>query len=85
LGRPTAGIYDYGARWYDPELGRFLQPDSIVPEPFNPQSLNRYSYVMNDPVNRVDPTGQLKIGSESASSGGWGTPCSAPRTRARSA
>ena len=53
----AAGIYDYGARWYDSQMGRFLQPDSIVPEPFNPQSLNRYSYVMNDPVNRIDPTG----------------------------
>ncbi len=56
-----AALYDYGARWYDPEMGRFLQPDSIVPEPFNPQSLNRYSYVMNDPVNRIDPTGQLSF------------------------
>ena len=53
----AAGIYHYGARWYDPNLGRFLQPDSLVPEPFNPQSLNRYSYVMNDPVNHTDPTG----------------------------
>ncbi len=56
-----AALYDYGARWYDPEMGRFLQPDPIVPEPFNPQSLNRYSYVMNDPVNRMDPTGQSSI------------------------
>ncbi len=56
-----AALYDYGARWYDPEMGRFLQPDPIVPEPFNPQSLNRYSYVMNDPVNRIDPTGQSSV------------------------
>jgi hypothetical protein len=32
-----------------------------VPEPFNPQSLNRYSYVMNDPVNRIDPTGLTSL------------------------
>ncbi|MEX2208796.1 MAG: RHS repeat-associated core domain-containing protein [Myxococcota bacterium] len=45
------GIYDYGARWYDPVLGRFLQPDSIVPSPTNPQSLNRYAYVLNNPIS----------------------------------
>ncbi|MCH8911075.1 MAG: VCBS repeat-containing protein [Chloroflexi bacterium] len=53
----AAGIYDYGSRMYDPALGRFLQPDSIVSEPFNPQSLNRYAYVLNDPINLIDPTG----------------------------
>ena len=56
------GIYDYGARWYDPNLGRFLQPDSIVPNPGDPQSLNRYSYVRNNPVSRVDPTGYYDYG-----------------------
>jgi RHS repeat-associated protein len=51
------GLYDYGARWYDPELGRFLQPDPIVPQPFDPQSLNRTSYVLNNPLARIDPSG----------------------------
>ncbi|RMD62917.1 hypothetical protein D6833_06265, partial [Candidatus Parcubacteria bacterium] len=37
------GLYYYGARWYDPTLGRFIQPDTIVPEPGNPQDLNRYT------------------------------------------
>jgi len=50
-------IYDYGARFYDPALGRFLNPDAITPDPGDPQSLNRYSYVRNNPVNRIDPTG----------------------------
>jgi len=38
-------------------IGRFLQPDTIVPEPSNPQSLNRYSYVYNNPLRYTDPTG----------------------------
>ncbi len=51
------GLYFYGARYYDPLLGRFIQPDTIVPNLRNPQDLNRYSYVSNNPVNYIDPTG----------------------------
>ncbi len=51
------GLYDYGARWLDPHVGRWLQADSIVPEPGNPQALNRYSYSFNNPVKYTDPTG----------------------------
>lgn len=54
---PT-GLYFYQARWYDPALGRFLQPDTIVPDPANPQSLNRYAYGLGNPVKCADPTGQ---------------------------
>ncbi len=53
----TTGLYDYGARQYDASLGRFISPDSLVPEPANPQSLNRYSYVKNNPFRYIDPTG----------------------------
>ena len=38
-------------------LGRFLSPDPIVPNPANPQSLNRYSYVYNNPYRYTDPSG----------------------------
>jgi hypothetical protein len=48
---------DYKARFFDVSLGRFLQPDSIVPGLGNPQNLNRYSYVGNSPTNFADPTG----------------------------
>jgi RHS repeat-associated protein len=54
---PESGLYYYGGRYYDPELGRFISPDPFVPEPSDPQSLNRYSYVLNNPVNYIDPTG----------------------------
>jgi RHS repeat-associated protein len=50
-------LIEMGARWYDSSLGRWLTADSIVPDPGNPQSLNRYSYVYNNPVMYVDPTG----------------------------
>ena len=50
-------LYFYNSRWYDPVVGRFIQPDSIVPEPGNPQALNRYSYVVNNPLRYIDPTG----------------------------
>ena len=42
---------------YDPTLSRFIQPDTIVPEPGNPQALNRYSYVLNNPLRYNDPSG----------------------------
>jgi RHS repeat-associated protein len=54
---PETGLYFFQARYYDPELGRFLTPDTIVQDPTNPQTLNRYSYAGNNPVNNVDPTG----------------------------
>ncbi len=53
----TIGLYYFNARYLDPVLGRFTQPDTIVPEPGNPQALNRYSYVLNRPTVLVDPTG----------------------------
>jgi len=56
------GLYDYSARWYDPELRRFVQPDTIVPEPGNPQSLTRYSYVLSNPTSYSDPSGQWAEG-----------------------
>jgi RHS repeat-associated protein len=53
------GIYNYKARYYHPVLGRFISPDSIVPTPEDPQSLNRYSYVNNNPINLTDPSGHM--------------------------
>lgn len=54
-----SGLYYYGARYYDPTIGRFIQPDSVVPGPFDPQAHNRYAYVRNDPLTQVDPTGHF--------------------------
>ncbi len=54
-----SGLLYYGARWYDPVIGRFISADTIVPQPGNPQSLNRYSYALNSPVRYADPTGMF--------------------------
>ncbi|MEW6141999.1 MAG: RHS repeat-associated core domain-containing protein, partial [Chloroflexota bacterium] len=88
------GLYYYGARYYDPVIGRFISPDTFVqaaggfnmvsaqftvnaipsglgiihsPQeaypkrlllaPINPQTLNRYSYVLNNPLRYTDPNG----------------------------
>jgi RHS repeat-associated protein len=53
------GIYHYGARFYSPKLGRFLSADTIVPGYANPQNLNRYTYVINNPLRYTDPTGHM--------------------------
>ena len=58
------GLYDYGARWYDPVLGRFVQADTIVPSPGKPQDFNRYSYVLNNPLKYTDPTGHAYCGDQ---------------------
>ena len=54
------GLYYYNARYYVPGLGRFANADTIVPEPGDPQSFNRYSYVNNNPINFSDPTGHCR-------------------------
>jgi RHS repeat-associated protein len=56
---PGTGLYWYNSRWYDPLIGRFIQADTIVPQPGNPQSLNRYAYVLNNPLRYTDPTGHV--------------------------
>ena len=53
------GIYDYGARFYSPKLDRFLSADTIVPGVANPQAMNRYSYVLGNPIRYNDPTGHM--------------------------
>jgi RHS repeat-associated protein len=44
-------------RYYSPRIGRFMSADLVAGSPVSPQSLNRYSYTRNDPVNVVDPLG----------------------------
>jgi len=54
----TDGLYYYGTRWYDAALGRWLSPDSIIPEAAQGvQAWSRYTYVNNAPINHDDPSG----------------------------
>lgn len=55
------GLIYMRARYYDPGTGRFLTPDTIVPDVYDPQTLNRYAYVSNNPINYTDPTGHWKF------------------------
>ena len=38
-------------------IGRFLSPDTLVPDPANPQALNRYAWALNNPLRYVDKNG----------------------------
>lgn len=51
-------------RQYNPALGRFIQPDPKIPDVYNPQSLNRYSYALNNPMKYTDPTGNEHVTTE---------------------
>ncbi|WP_251359711.1 RHS repeat-associated core domain-containing protein [Kangiella sp. TOML190] len=51
------GLIHMNGRVYDPTLGRFIQADPHIQAPSDSQSLNRYSYVKNNPLSYTDPTG----------------------------
>jgi RHS repeat-associated protein/uncharacterized repeat protein (TIGR01451 family) len=87
--RDSTGLLYYHARYYDPNLGRFLSADSVVPgtahtsltvtyhatslptaekappSPGNPQALNRFAYVLNNPLTYTDPSGHTVYLSQS--------------------
>ncbi len=53
----TGGLIYYRARYYLPGIQHFISADTIVPDPVDPQAFNRYSYVLNNPIKLIDPTG----------------------------
>ena len=55
------GLIYMGARFYVPSIGRFASADTLVPDPTNPQSFNRYSYGYNNPVKYIDEDGHIPI------------------------
>lgn len=55
------GLYYFGARYYNPETGRFMSVDPAGIDITNPQSWNRYAYVQNNPYTFVDPDGRQMV------------------------
>lgn len=51
------GLMDYNARYYSPLLGRFISPDSMVPDPTKSLDWDRYAYSRNNPSRYTDPSG----------------------------
>jgi RHS repeat-associated protein len=63
---PEIDQYNTLNRHYPAKIGRWLSPDSVRGDVNNPQSLNLYPYVLNNPATSTDPTGKCGCG------GGWG-------------
>ncbi|MEK6953026.1 MAG: RHS repeat-associated core domain-containing protein [Nanoarchaeota archaeon] len=53
--------YDYNFRKYNPEFGIFTQPDALIPNVYDPQSLNRYRFERNNPYKYVDEDGKFGV------------------------
>jgi RHS repeat-associated protein len=56
----TTNLQYLRARWYDPSMGRFISEDTYEGELKNPLSLNLYTYVENNPLSYIDPSGNSK-------------------------
>jgi RHS repeat-associated protein len=66
-----SGLIHMNGRLYDAELGRMLGPDPYVQVPEYSQNFNRYSYVLNNPLNKTDPTGYSWLSKAFHKIGSW--------------
>ncbi len=72
----STGLIYMGARYYDPYLGRFISPDSLVQQRNDPQSYNRYAYARNNPLRYTDESGHCwGIASGLRNVPGYGVTC----------
>ena len=53
----ATGLIYYGARYYNPKIGRFITADTVKGSLIDTQSQNRYVYVKNNPLKYIDPRG----------------------------
>lgn len=81
----SVGLVHTYARLYNPAIGRWLSPDPTVPNLYDGQSLNRYSYVLNNPMSYSNPSGFVSevCGQDCVScnaGGGGGPSCVSPQS-----
>ena len=57
----AGGLIHMNGRIYDPNLGRFMTADFVIPNGEHTESYNRYSYVFNNPLSLTDPDGQCPV------------------------
>jgi RHS repeat-associated protein len=76
------GLAHMNARSYDPALPHFISADPIIGNLYNPQTLNRYAYALNDPVTRADPSGYCVVYEDPTEPSGGGVDCTEDRTPA---
>ena len=65
------GLHFYGARWYDSQLGRFVQADTMIPQSQGVQAYDRFAYVNNNPLRYTDPTGHRNCEEDGYHCAGW--------------
>jgi RHS repeat-associated protein len=64
------GLVYMNSRYYDPQLGQFISPDTLVPQPALLVDYNRYAYARNNPLKYVDPSGHVSLISHCMCGGG---------------
>jgi RHS repeat-associated protein len=58
----ATGLTKFGTRYYDPVLGRWTQRDSVACSIGSPNSLDRYAYAADNPINLTDRSGRMTVG-----------------------
>ncbi|MDP3486444.1 MAG: RHS repeat-associated core domain-containing protein, partial [Bacillota bacterium] len=74
----STGLYYFAARYYDASVGRFVTEDTWLGTRSQPESQNRYVYVINNPLRYIDPTGNVFIDLERDGGGGGAAAKPAP-------